>query len=386
MAKIKNLFTEEVGKGTTVSSFSKTKLAQWAKCPRKAWYLERELRPESTEQMLLGTVAHAYWAKRVADFAGIPYTPVIPAEAPADILHEGHRLANSGSLNWLLDKNEVVAVEKRVAHILPNGLRLVGIFDAVTIVEDEVLGPCIRVLEFKTAWKISHEIDEEAMIYAWLAVKEFGMPVIFTRFTGRGRDLWEQHFSPEEALSFGTALAKRLVALKKELESPELPFPKAGEHCQTCPFLDKCLEEEGDVEQEEILSVEDLYSLQIRTEAKLSQIKNRIKVAVEEGEWQGGDHYEPLVKESVSFKTVLPDERDKSNPVVGKAISKGKLIKMLAEAGTLDEFVEALDINLKDEKIREKLVNLGFGFKESVRRSIKIEPKERSQNDEEESE
>lgn len=356
------MFDNEDKEKVSLDNFSKSFLGVFETCPLKAWKKKRSFEEDSTRELSVGKASHEYFATELQRLDGKKYEPHVPFSP--SILKEAKELADSVDYDRLLTDAEIMFVEKKVTATLPNKTNLIGIFDLVLGCDDEFIGEFVKIVDYKTGFKISKDIDDEALIYGYLATKEFGMPVMFARVSGRSGDYWEHYFTLEDALAYEDFITSYTNEVKKVIESEEAPFPMAGSHCSTCPFLDNCISKGfSDENLDEMITQQALY------EAKAKELKSKIKdLAVEKGGNYQSDLYTASIKESKSKKLMFRDEKTKQN----KALNKKDFVRMLADSNELNLFLDVLDIKYTPE-VLEKAERLGLIVGENIRREISID-------------
>ena len=362
-------------KSLSINNFSKSLFGKFELCPLWSWTLKRDFIEASGRALSVGKASHEYFAQEVSKRMKKTYKPSLPY-SPA-ILKEARELALSINLDTLTKDSEILFIEKRISATLPNKNNIIGIFDLVLYCEDEFEGDFIKVVDYKTGFKISKEVDDEALIYAFLAAKEYKMPIVFQRISGRSGDKWEKYFSVEEALSYESILNSYTDEVKKVLESPESPFPKAGAHCVECPFLDNCIAR-GYAED----NLDDMITEKALFDAKSKQLTEKIKnITIEKGGEHSSDMYTSRLKETKGNKLQVRLDNGKK-----KTFSKKDLIKLLAqEDGALELLAPHLDIKYSAE-VLAKAEALGFDVAETITRKIDIQvnTEEEEENDDEE--
>jgi len=354
-------FDEDV-KVITINNFSKSLFGRFNKCKLEAWNLQRNYIEAEGLALSIGKAAHEYFAQRMSRLMGREYKPSLPFNP--SILKEAKELAMSIDINRLTKNSEILFIEKRINATLPNKNNIIGIFDNVLYCEDEYMGDYIKVIDFKTGFSISRDIDDEALIYAYLAAKEYKMPIVFARISGRSGDYWEHYFTYEEAMEYEDILNSYTDEVKKVLESPESPFPNAGAHCQSCPFLDDCINK-GNYNED---SMDDMITEQSLHAAKAKALKDKIKErTIQEGGEVTSEVYSSKLKESKTFKV-----QERLDSGKKKTIKKNDFIQLLLESGNIEDIVTALDIKYTPE-VLAKAEALGFEIGEGVSRSIDIQ-------------
>jgi len=353
-------FDDDV-KVISINNFSKSLFSRFNRCQREAWNLQRNYIEAEGLSLSIGKAAHEYFAQRVSKLIGNEYKPSLPYSP--SILKEAKELAYSIDIERLTKNSEVLFIEKRVNATLPNKNNIIGIFDNVLYCEDEYMGDFIKVVDFKSGFSISREVDDEALIYGYLAAKEYKMPVVFARISGRSGDYWEHYFTYEEAMEYEDILNSYTEEVKKVLESPEAPFPNAGAHCQNCPFLDDCINK-GYYED----NLDDMITQQALFAAKAKELKDKIKErTISEGGSIESDIYKTKLKESKTFKVQERLDNGKK-----KTVNKKAFIQLLFESGNIESILSSLDIKYNQD-VLDKAEALGFEIGEGISRSIDIQ-------------
>jgi len=346
-----------------VSNYSKSSLSTFETCPLKAWRKVRSFKDDSTRALLVGKASHEYFAKEVSKKRNKRYKTNL-FFAP-DILREAKELAMNIDYDFLLKDSEMLFVEKRISVGLNNGQSLVGINDLVLYRTDEYLGDLIKIVDYKTGFKVSKEIDTEAMIYAFLAAKEYDMPIIFARISGRSQDYWEQYFSKEEALSFEPLIVDYINKVKDVLEHEESPYPTVGIHCQSCPYLGDCVAKKYDIED-----IEEMIVKQSLFESQAKILKKKIKdLTFESGVGIDGVEYST----EISIKHSPKIQKEVNGKL--KSVPKKELLVTLANAGLLEDVLADLDITLSSN-VLDRAKDLGFSLGKNSRKDVLIQRKD----------
>lgn len=377
---MKTMEFETPKKEVSIEVFSKTKITTYLQCPEKAYQKERHKKEDVTRPLLVGKCAHELFAKKVADRKGVPYTPKLVPDP--SIVREAKLLVKYVNLDELIGKAKIIGFENFVETTLPNSQKLLGVFD-LTLYRDndtctsgyaEFYGPYIEIIDFKTGFKVSQEVDNEAIIYATLAAKNYGLPVLFKRFSGRGKDNSFEHFfdidfsddldNENSIASLEQSISIQVDEIKRVVEGFESPIPKAGAHCSTCPFLDQCLEKGYAVDDiDGMITSQRLYA------AKAKELKNEIKAYnMAQGGSITSEVYTTFIKETSTPKLLITNQKTKKK----KAITKKDFVRLLSESNMLDQFVSALDIKYTPEVIN-KAIELGLELGETVKRDLVIE-------------
>jgi len=351
-------FDEKTTK-VVVNSFSKSSMALFGTCQLKAWRKKRSFESDTSRQLDVGKASHEYFAKEISRIRGKRYRANL-FYAP-DILRESKSYADKIDYDFLLKDSEIMDNEFKIEVTLSNQQSLVGIVDLALYTENEFLGDFIKIIDFKSGFRVSKEVDTEAMVYAFLAAKHYKMPVIFGRISGRSGDYWEQEFSEEEALSFEEYFVSYIENMKKVLESPEEPFPTVGAHCQSCPYLNKCVAKEYDND-----NFDELIVQQALFEAKAKSMKNTIKnLAFENGFDIKTEHHTAAIK-TKKMPKLTKDVRGKE-----KLVPKKELLKLLSETGNLSLVLDALDISLTSDVIK-LAKELGLKEGSTLRKDVSV--------------
>jgi len=338
-------------KKVSVNSISKSFAENYETCKLKAWKKKRKNRDNENRFLLVGKTAHAIFASKVAERVGEKYE--VPTVKDPSIVYEANLVTERVDLDKLIGKEEILGYESMVESKLSNGISLIGVFDLVTLAEDEFLGTYIHVLDYKSGFKVSKEVDNEVLFYAYLAADKFKMPVLFTRYSGRSGDMWGKFFTYEEAIALEPLISVYAEEIKGVVESEEEPFPEAGPHCLACPFLDECSAKDLDETNPQQL-ITKYQLLKARTKMLESQLKN-----------MRFENENPI--ETPEFVIDIKESRSKQ-------LKKGKkedILLLLLKSGNLERHLSALDIKLTPEVVKTA-EEAGFEFKEQVRRSLNI--------------
>lgn len=333
----------------SLDTISKSFAENYETCKLRAWKKKRNNRDNENRFLLVGKTAHAIFASKVAERLGEKYE--VPTVKDPSIVYEAKSVTDKVNLDYLI-KGEILGYENMASTKLPNGMTLVGIFDLVCLVEDELLGTHIQVIDYKSGFKVGKEVDNEALFYAFLAASTYKLPVLFTRYSGRSGDMWGKFFTYEEAVGLEKVISDYATEIKEVVESEEEPFPEAGAHCINCPFLDECSAKDFDeTKPEELIAKYQLFKTQ--TKILEGQIK---KMRVENDN-------------PIETPELVVDFRESRFPKIQNRMKKEDILVLFAKAGKLEQFLGALDIKLTPEVI-EEAKKAGFEFKEQVKRTV----------------
>jgi len=353
------VFLEE--KKISMSTISKSFAENYDTCKLKAWKKKRNNRDLENKYLQIGLAAHEMFAKKIAERIGEQY--ILKNITDPSIKFEAQNIIKKVDFDKLLSNADIIGYEQRVETLLPNGMSLIGVLDLVLLVDDPVVGLYLHVIDFKTSYVVNKEIDNEAIFYAYLIVKAYekvipGIPVTFTRYSGRTHDTWGHFFTNKDALAFEEIITPYASEIKKVIESEEEPFPEAGPHCIQCPFLDECSAKDLDeTNPRELLVKLQLHKANVKIlEDKLKALRYENEDAIETEEFRVD------IKES------------KSKVVATKNMSKKDLVVLLAKAGKLEEVLNSIDLKITEQVI-EKATELGIDFKDRVSKRLDIQPK-----------
>ena len=338
-------------KKVNLSTLSKSMAENFETCPLRAWKKKRDNRDEENYYLKLGLTAHAMFANKIAEHTGKHYT--LPEMTDPEIRREAEEIIENVYFESLLKEGTILGYEERLETILPNGMSLVGIVDLLTLVEDdEFYGSYLKVTDFKTSFKVSKKLDNEALYYAYLVAKTYKMPVYFYRFSGRSNSNWGHFFTYEEAIKLEDSISSYASEIRNVIEGEEEPFPRAGSHCITCPFLNECTEEaRGETEIEFLVN-------------KLAFYKANTKILEDKIKNLRMEHGKPM--KASGFHIDLSKSKRRT-----VEIGKKNLIVSLLKSGKLEEFINDIDIKITDKNI-EYFKKYGFNFKESESHKLKI--------------
>lgn len=347
-------FVEE--RKVTLPYISKSFAETYETCKLKAWKKKRTKKDEDNRFLRLGKCAHELFAQKIAQRMGQNYK--ISKVTDPSIMFEAEEILRKTNVNRIVEGTEIIGFEETAETMLPNGMTLIGVFDLIMLVEDEILGPYVQVFDFKTSFVVKKEIDNEAIFYAYLAAEKYGLPVTFTRYSGRTGDMWGHFFPYERAMALAPLIVPYAEEIRDVIESPEEPFPEAGPHCDGCPFFDTCYAKEYDLDDvRQLVTFHQLAKVQVkRTGEKIKNFRLENQTAIETEEF------------------VIDMKETRSNAIATKGVTKKDLLLLFAKSGKLDQILESLDMKITDEVI-QKAEDFGLSFKEKVTRSLSIEAK-----------
>ena len=340
----------------TLNTISKSFAENYETCKLKAWKKKRNNRDNENRFLLVGKTAHAIFASKVAEKLWEEYK--IPTVKDPSVVYEAKSVSENVNLDSLIKNEEILGYENMVESKLPNGMSLVGIFDLVTLAEDEFLGTHIHVIDYKSGFKVGKTVDNEALFYAYLAADKYKLPVLFTRYSGRSHDIWGKFFTYEEAISLKDMISAYAEEIKAVVESEEEPFPEAGSHCVACPFLDECSAKDLDETNPEQLIT--AYQLSVaKTKVLATQLKN---MRVENNN-------------PIKTKELVVDFKESRFKKMSGRKKTEDLLVFLAKTGKLEQFLSSLKLKLTPSVVDFAEKN-GFEFSDQVKRTVSIDVKE----------
>jgi len=349
----------------SLNSISKSFAENYNTCKLKAWKKKRNNRDKENKYLQVGLAAHELFASEIASRLGEHYN--VRKVTDPSIKVEAESIIKRVNFERLLEGADIIGYEDRMEALLPNGLTLIGITDLVLLCNDDIKGPYINIIDFKTSYVVSKELDNEAIFYAYLAAKKYELPITFTRYSGRTGDSWGQFFTREEALAFESIIADYAAEIQRVIESEEEPFPEAGAHCLKCPYLDECSAKDLDeTNPRELLAKYQLHKAMAKNlEDKVKALRFENENAIETEEF------------------VVDIKETKSKVLASKGLKKSDILVVLAKAGKLEEVLSHLDLKLTEEVV-EKVKTLGFEFKDRVTRRLEIKAKDQEEEGENE--
>jgi len=340
-----------------LASISKSFAENYDKCKAWAYKKKRNNRDSENKFMLIGKAAHELFAARIAFHLGETYN--MQKITDPTVKYEAEDIIKRVWFDKLLSGGEVIGYEAKAEAILSNGMSLVGVFDLVLLVDDPILGRYIHVIDFKTSYVVSKEVDNEVLFYVHLIAKKYGMAVTFTRYSGRTGDEFGKFFTYEDAMALDSTIAPYAEEIKKVIESDEEPFIEPGPQCLQCPFLDECAAKDLDETDPKQLTAKLIVA-----EAVAKDLKEKVKAMRLENDTEidTGDY-------------IVDMKESKSNGIATKGVKKNDFVVLLAKNNKLAELLEFVDIKITPEVIAVGKT-LGIDFKETTRRNLSIELKE----------
>ena len=357
-----------------VKGFSKSALDKYDKCPLWAYKDFRSTKKQSSSRQLeIGILAHEIAAKKLADKVGIKREVFdIIERFPLDVIFEvEEEIFKYTNFDYLYNGMEVLGVEESISFEVSKvreGFRFNGRFDVVsylTINNQKY----VVVDDFKSGFQISKKVDNEALIYAFAAYKQYNLPVIFRRIGLRNGKTWEHEFSIQTLKNMEDRIIFKVKYWKEEMEGELTPEYTPGSHCLYCPYLTKC---QG---RKDISNMNKKFKASIWAKQYAKVMEAEVKAAAAEVM----SHAE--IPEVGSESILLPflgnrygavAKTSESYGLKGRKLKKSDIIKLLIDTGEIDNFIDTLDIKFSAE-LSEKLNDVfKIPMKKTVRTAISL--------------
>jgi CRISPR/Cas system-associated exonuclease Cas4 (RecB family) len=350
-------FVEEE-KLVQLNTVSNSLFKTFALCKLKAWYEKRMGVKEKklSDSLKLVRYIKDLFSAEIASIIGEKYK-VNKRGLKPETIYEGDMLMRRLNLASIVGDGQIAEYDMLSNVILSNGLNLFGSISLLMLKKDPNYGNYMQVFLLKTGFRVEKEVDTEAIIYTYLIGKKYGLPVLFTRYSARSSDAWEQFFTNEDALALEDSLTSYSSYVRDTIESEELPEISCGGHCTDCPFIKDCA-----ASKLEEIELSDILSKYQWATAYAKHLKDKVQGFVAEREEPlDVKGYSVTMKESVS-KTVKT-----------KGINKADLLVLFAKSGKLNLILDSMELKITDNLIDRAKEEFGIEFKDSTRRSLMIE-------------
>lgn len=237
------------------------------------------------------------------------------------------------------------------------------------------------VIELKTSAVFNDKDDTEALLYAFLAYRETGLPVIFKRFNLRMSKCYEARYSKRYLKVLEECFINEFTNYLYVINDKNKPAFTPGSHCLHCPFIDQCEARAFNPQnlQDELRVLEWAQQL-------VAEKTNLLKAAGHEVLSREANKEEEL---KPGYKMLIPG----ANLNVGLKVSgfwqlqsrknkKSDVIKALAERNLLDTYINSLDIKFDSEELNDQVEALGYRLKHSLRQTISISTAQEEEEEE----
>lgn len=363
---------------------SKTSFEKFNKCALQA-YLSRR-RPATnaavSEAASVGLLAHSLANARVEAFNGsnAKLDQLYVQYSPELIFEVMNTMKGFATLEKHFEKLGQLQSEATYSVEIPqvaDKFKLTARFDAIGIrqIGDDAF--CV-VIDWKSGFLVDNTIDDEALLYSYVAFKTFGLPVIFTRVALRTGYAYSEVLSAEEILAMEQVFIAKFKDYKMVLESPNEPRSCPGSHCLYCQFLENCPTKDYDPNE-----LENRFSLlQWATQLAKAQ-DNFLKNAGKEALKNEDQPTESLLE---GYRVLIPGtsmsvgcSTTTSYQSASRSVKKTDILQAMIDNGVFANnpaFVESLDVKFNTPEIIDAVQNLGFGLKAVTRNTVTIKSSE----------
>lgn len=367
------------------NTVSKTSFEKFNKCALQAYLARR--RPTANAAAVsgatsVGLLAHALANARVEAFKGsnAKLDQLYVQYGPGLIFEVMNTMKGFSTLEKHFEKLDQLQSEVSYSVEMPqvaDKFKLVARFDTVGIrqIGDDAF--CV-VIDWKSGFLVDNTIDDEALLYSYVAFKTFGLPVIFTRVALRTGYAYSEVLSAEEILAMEQVFIAKFKSYKMTLEAPSEPRSCPGSHCLYCPFLENCPTKDYDPNE-----LENRFSLlQWATQLVKAQdnfLKNAGKEALKNED-------QPTESLSDGYRVLIPGttmsvgcSTSTSYQSASRSVRKSDILQAMIDNGVFANnpaFVESLDVKFNTPEIIDAVQNLGFGLKAVTRNTVTIKSSE----------
>lgn len=364
-----------------INVVSKTAFEKFNKCALQAYLSRKHLTKKSaySDAITIGLLAHSLANARVESFctgSNVRMDELYAKYSPEIIFETMRTMKGFETLEKHFEKLEQLQSEVTYNVELPEvaeGFKLTARFDAIgirTIGSDSF---CV-VIDWKSGMLVNNAIDDEALLYSYVAFRTFGLPVIFTRVSLRTGFAYSEILSPDEILAMEQVYITKFKSYKGILEAPTAPRSSPGSHCLYCPFLEECPTKDYDP-----ANLENKFSL---LEWATQLAKTQDTFLKDAGKEVLKNEDQPLESLSDNTKLLIPGTNmsvvcstSTSYQSVTRSVKKADIVKAMIDNQVLEEhpeFLENVDIKLNSPEIADVVQNLGFGLKAVTRNTVTI--------------
>jgi len=364
-----------------VSSTSKSRLAQFGRCPLRAYKSLRSTKEniENARILDIGILAHEIAASKMFALIDQEYNlEKLTERYPLDVIYEVQNdIGKRVDFERLMKDQVIINIEESFSIELPEigeNFRLIAKPDALTY-RDINGEQYICVYEWKSGFSLNAEVDTEALTYAYAAHKNFGLPVLFNRVNIRTGKIWSHEFSPQSLSDIEPMLLSLIKRYKEEMESDITPEFKPGAHCQNCPFITKC---EG---RKYVSTLKQKY----KTVLWAKELAKKYESEVKEAAAHVLANAVPSETDQFGNQVLLPFFEGKYGAVAEistgyqlstRKVKKSDIIALLRDTEDFDIIANSLDIKFNEAAYNVLVNKYKVPMKEVVRTSIKIKEKE----------
>jgi len=367
-------FLQVQQEGKKISTVSKSRYADYERCPLKAYKQIRETKKNFSRGKMLdvGILGHDIAAVESSRVLGGNYVST-QEDFSLEVVYEVNEEIR-GHINFdsLLQDQVLVGIEEQYSIELPDvedGFSLTVKNDLTTYREIRNI-PYTVIYEWKTGYQIASEADSEAILYAYAAYKKYGLPVIFIRLGLRNGKRFVKEFKVEALEAIEPTVINLVKRYKKDMEDTYSPEFRPGSHCQYCDYIASC---DG---RKYIASLRHKYKAAIWAKEFAKKYDAEVKAAAKEILEKEG---KPSVGESSVLIPFLEGRygaiasTSSSFQLATRKIKKADIIAKLVEAGRLEEFLPNLELKFDEEVAKKLSEEFEIPFKEVIRTSIKLE-------------
>ena len=219
---------------------------------------------------------------------------------------------------------------------------------------------------------IKKELDNQALMYAWLVGRTYGLSVLFERVSMEEREAFTYFFKEKDLSTIELDILEYLEELKMETEGDKMPLSNpSAQNCINCPFFKQCMKEAADeyerikmegIQDPEILvkEINQLKTFEVKRKDLEAELKEILE-AKDEREIEG-DSWKASLNVSQFFS-------------LGRKVKKEEIAKTLLEKGLISEEKYSL-LNLKVDdfldEIKEAFELSDADIKKIERKSLSI--------------
>ena len=198
---------------------------------------------------------------------------------------------------------------------------------------------------------IKKELDNQALLYAWLVGKTYGLSVLFERTSMEEREAFTYFLKQKDLEGIELDILEYLEEIKMETEGDKMPLSNpSAKNCLECPFFKQCMKESADeyekikmegIQDPEILvkEINQLKTFEVKRKDLEAELKEILE-AKDEREIEG-DSWKASLNVSQFFS-------------LGRKVKKEEIAKTLLEKGLISEEKYSL-LNLKVDDFLDEI-------------------------------
>ena len=366
-------FNESEIKKVRVMSASKSRLAEYKKCPLKAAKKMRDTKYRNidSKQLEIGKLAHELAEIELNKIQGKDFN-IEDIEKRYDmpvILEVKESMFKWLNFNKLFEDKTIIEIEESFSvdmEEVTEGFKLIIKPDAVAYGEIDK-NPYMFIYEWKSGFNMTTEVDNEAIVYAYGAYKKYGLPIIFNRVNLRTGKIFSHEFSAQSLVDLEPMLISLMKRYKRDMEDEILPEFTPGGHCQYCPFISEC-EGRKYVSSLRHKQKAAIWAKELAKKYE-AEVKAAAKVVLDNTEITSDTE---VLLPFLDNKYGVVADTSKSYQLATRKVSKKDLISLIKDSGYFEEFIDSMDLKITENQAEILKENFDIPVKEVTRTTIKL--------------